>query len=206
MTDFEEHVIEKQDHFFVEEDVARIYRDIKDILEDELGIDRVEEARMEFSTASAKDKIRMHAWKENSRHTVIYLNLSWRCKTPRHIYQSQRQKDVLKARVKTSASVLTTYPGGEALPWLPHSVRDTPDKRLPENYLKPEDTSMFQNSKFYDLLTGIWYNTFYRKEIDRYEEEAEEMVLHLQNLMREKFGVEESITKSGASQYTPPWQ
>ncbi|MFQ3308591.1 MAG: hypothetical protein ACI977_000834 [Candidatus Nanohaloarchaea archaeon] len=206
MTEFSEDVISKSDHFFVEEDAARIYRDLKDVLVEELGIDRVEEARMEFSTSSAKDKIRMHAWKEKSRHTVLYFNLSWRCKTPRHIYQSQRAKDVLKARVKTKAKVLTTYPGGEAIPWLPEHVTDTPQKRIPENYMRPEDTSMFQNSKFYDILTTVWYNTFYRKEIDRYEEEAEEMVLHLHNLMREKFGVEESITKSGASQYTPPWQ
>ncbi len=206
MTEFETDGFSKADHFFVEEDPSRIYRDLKDILVDELGIDRVEEARMEFSTASAKDKIRMHAWKEKSRHTVIYFNLSWRCKTPRHIYQSQRTKDVLKARVKTSTTVLTTYPGGEAIPWLPEHVTDTPQSRLPENYMRPEETSMFQDSKFYDILTTIWYNTFYQKEVDRYEEEAEEMVLHLHNLMREKFGVEESISKSGASQYTPPWQ
>lgn len=206
MTEFEAGGFSKSDHFFVEEDAARIYRDLKDVLEDELGMDRVEEARMEFSTASAKDKIRMHAWKEKSRHTVLYFNLSWRCKTPRHIYQSQRTKDVLKARVKTKSAVLTTYPGGEAIPWLPEHVTDTPQERIPGNYMRPEETSMFQDSKFYDILTTIWYKMFYKKEIERYEEEAEEMVLHLHNLMREKFGVEESITKSGASQYTPPWQ
>lgn len=206
MSQFETDGFSKSDHFFVEEDPARIYRDIKDILVDELNIDRVEEARMEFSTASAKDKIRMHAWKEKSRHTVIYFNLSWRCKTPRHIYQSQRAKEVLKARVKTSTKVITVYPGGEAIPWLPEHVTDTPQDRLPENYLKTEHKSAFQRSKFYDILTGIWHNTFYSKEVNRYSEEAEEMVLHLHNLMREKFGVEESITKSGASQYTPPWQ
>lgn len=206
MTEFKRDVISKGDHFFVEEDPARIYRDVKDILVDELGIDRVEEARMEFSTAKAKDKIRMHAWKEKSRHTLIYFEMQWRCKTPRHIYQSQRTKDVLKARVKTKAKVVTTYPGGEVIPWFPEPVTDTPQEQIPKNYLKTHEKSAFERSKFYDILMGFWHKVFYSKEVDRYEEEAEEMVLHLHNLMREKFGVEESITKSGASQYTPPWQ
>ncbi len=44
------------------------------------------------------------------------------------------------------------------------------------------------------------------KEIEKYEEEAEESIVRIHNLMREKFGVEKTISRTGASQYRPPWK
>lgn len=208
MVRFEEDVGGKQDHFFVKEDPARIYRGLKDLLVDEFDIDRIEEGgRMEFSVSSPKDRIRMKAFKEKSPHTVLVFDLSFKAKDPKDFYKVDRPDDILKARVKVDAKVVTIYPGGDPISWLPHGFSQKPhDNWKQKTGLRAEHRSRFQKSKFYELLTGIWYKKFYHKEIERYEEEAEEIAVHIHNLMREKFGVEKTIHRSGASHYNPPWQ
>jgi hypothetical protein len=206
MVMFEEKAINKQDHYFVKEDPARIYRGLKDLLVEEFDIDRIDEAKNEFSVSSPKDKIRLHAFKEKSPHTVIHYNLQYRTKSPKTIYKMERSEDILKARVKTSARVLTQYPGREDISWLPEPITEDPHRTYNKPRLKAEETSAFQKSKFYEIIVGIWYNKFYSKEIHTYEEEAEETVLHLHDLMREKFGVQKTIGRTGASHYKPPWK
>lgn len=202
----EEPVISKTDSYFVKEDPARIYRDLKDLLVEELGIDRIEAGRNEFSVSAPKDKLRIRAFKEKSPHTVLYFKLSWKAKDPRSIYKMQREEEVLKAEVSTSAKVITVYPGREPLTWLPEAIAEHPKQTIDLTGLEAEETTSFQESKFYEVLVNIWYNKFYSKEIAKYEEEAEEMLIHMHNLMREKFGVEEAIARSGASQYKPTWK
>lgn len=208
MVKFEEYVIGKQDHFFVKEDPARIYRDLKDILVDEFDMDRIEEGgRMEFSVRKPKDRIRMKAFKEKSPHTVLMFDISFKAKRPKDFYTIDRPDDILKARVKVDAEVITVYPGGDPISWLPHGFKQKPRENWTDKTgLGAEHVSSFQKSKFYEILVGVWYNKFYSKEIHRYEEEAEEITIHLHNLMREKFGVEKTVHRSGASHYSPPWE
>lgn len=201
----EEFVVKKSDHFFVHEDPARIYRDLKDLLVDEFGMDRIEEAMTEFSVKGPKDKIRLHAFKEKSRNTVLHFRVNWRSKSPRHIYKYERSEDILKARVQTSANVISVYPGGNPITWIPRQVVEDPDRRITHPGLQAEHLSPFQKSQLYDLMVRLWHNKVYSREISRYKEEAEEITIHLQNLMREKFGAEKSISQSPRSEYNPPW-
>lgn len=207
MVTFTESVIGKQDHFFVEEDAARIYRGLKDILVDEFDMDRIEEGgRMEFSVKKPKDRVRMKAFKEKSPHTVLMFKVSIKAKPPKDFYQAERSGDLLKARVKVSSKVITVYPGGDPISWLPEGFKQKPRSNWgSKTGLKSEHRTPFQKSKFYEILVGIWYNKFYSKEIEKYEEEAEEITVHLHNLMREKFGIEKTIHRSGSSEYNPPW-
>lgn len=205
MVRFEEDAGYHQDHYFVNEDPARIYRGLKDLLVEEFGMDRIEEAHTEMSVSSPKDKIRMHAFKEKSRNTVLHFYINWRAKSPRKIYQLERNDEVLKARVKTSANVFTVYPGGDPLGYVPTPVTEEPERKITQTGLEAEHLSNFQKSKLYKKLVGLWYNKFYSKEIQKYKEEAEEIMIHLQNLMREEFGAEKAVSRSGRSQYNPPW-
>lgn len=205
---FEEEVQGKSDHLFVQEDVARIYRGLKDMLVEEFDMDRIEEGRMEFNVNKPKDRVRMHAYKEKSPHTVLYFNISLKAKAPRDIYTQDRPDDILKARIKVSPKVITVYPGGEPVSWEPNPQSQWPTERVGDDRpgLMAEETTAFQKSKLYRILTGIWYSKFYSKEIEAYKEEAEESMLRMVNLMREKFGVEEAIGRTGASHYQPPWK
>jgi hypothetical protein len=203
---FSHTVFDQEDHIFVSEDPARIYRGLKDLLVDEFDIDRIEEGHMEFNVSKPKDRVRMHAFKEKSPHTVLYFKLSFKAKTPRDVYLAERPDDILKARVAVKAKVVTVYPGGEPLTWVPEAIKEGPVSTISKTGLKSEHITDFQRSKLYKILVGIWYNTFYSKEIHTYEEEAEETALHIHNLMREKFGIEKSIHRSGASHFNPPWK
>ncbi len=201
MVKFTESAFEKEDHIFVKEDPVRIYRGLKDLLVEEFDVDRVEEGHMEFNVQKPKDKIRLAAFKEKSPHTVIMFDLGFRAKSPKDIYKLERPDDILKARVKVKAKVITMYPGQNPAPWLPGPVTD-------DNYrdpgLRAEEHSPFQKSKLYKVLVGIWYNKFYKSEIERYENEAEEISLRIHDLMREKFGIEKSIYRTGSA-YDEPW-
>ncbi|MEF8880412.1 MAG: hypothetical protein V5A72_01105 [Candidatus Nanohaloarchaea archaeon] len=206
MVKFTEEAFSKEDHYFVNEDPARIYRGLKDMLVEEFGMDRVEEAENEFSVSSPKDKIRMHAFKEKSPHTVIHYNMQYRVKSPKKIYKMERTDDILKAKIDTVATVVTVYPGGEEISWLPVPLQEMPSRNYSKSGLVAEERSDFQESKLYEVIVGIWYNKFYGKEISKYEEEAEETVLHIHDIMREKFGVQKTIGRTGASHYKPPWK
>ena len=206
MVKFEHTAFEKEDHLFVKEDPARIYRDLKDLLVDEFDIDRIEEGHMEFNVNKPKDRIRLNAFKEKSPHTVLHFRLSFKAKAPKDIYKLERPENILKARIAVTAKVITVYPGGEPLTWVPEAIKEHPASTVRKTGLKSEHRSDFQKSKLYEILVGIWQKIFYSKEIHRYEEEAEETALQIHNLMRERFGVEEAVHRSGASHYNPPWK
>ncbi|MFO7793507.1 MAG: hypothetical protein R6V35_00840 [Candidatus Nanohaloarchaea archaeon] len=205
MVKFEDGHFYKQDHFFVKEDPNRIYRGLKDLLVNEFDVDRIEEMRNEFSVSSPKDKTRLYAYKEKSPHTLIEYNLEFRAKSPKMIYKQDRDDDILKARVTTSATVISHYPGRNQLSWEPKAPMRKPFRDPKGGGLMAEHESRFQRSKFYKVLVGIWHNKFYHREIERYEEESEEVCLRIHDLMREKFGVEKSIGQSGRSEYSPTW-
>lgn len=206
MVKFTEYLNGASDHFFVEEDPARIYRGLKDLLVEEFDMDRVEEAKNEFSVKKPKDRIRMHAFKVKSPHTAIHFKLSYKAKPPKGIYTQDRPDDIMKARVKLSGEVVTVYPGWDTEPFNPHPITENPTGRYDQISLNNPEKTRFQRSKFYRIMVGAWYNKFYSKEIQKYQEEGDEIILRIQNLMREKFGVEEAIGMTGASEYTPPWQ
>lgn len=206
MVEFTETVPGKSDHLFVKEDPARIYRGLKDLLVDEFDMDRIEEGHMEFNMEKPKDRVRMSAFKEKSPHTVIHFDISFKAKQPRSIYKQNRDDDILKARFKVGADVITVYPGGEPISWLPYGTSEWPNSQIEFSNLKSEHKTRFQRSKFYEILVGIWYHKFYRKEVNMYQEEAEETILRIHNLMRDKFGVEKAIGRTDASHYRPPWK
>lgn len=205
MVEFVDEAFDKEDHFYIKEDPARIYRGIKDMLVEEFDMDRIEEARNEFNVAQPKDKIRLRAYKEKSPHTLIRYKIDLRAKSPKHIYKSQRSEDILKAKVITSAKVISFYPGRDPIEWLPHPVTEQPFRNPIGGGLNPEHESAFQKSKLYKVLVSLWHDKFYSNEIHRYEEEAEETLLRIHDLMREKFGVEKTIGASGRSHYRPNW-
>jgi hypothetical protein len=205
VVEFSESAFDKEDHYFVKEDPARIYRGLKDLLVEEFSMDRIEEAKSEFSVSAPRDKIRLHAFKEKSPHTVIHYSLQFRVKSPKRIYKMEHGENILKARVSTSAEVLTQYPGGEDIEWLPSGMKEKPGRNYSKAGLAAEEVSRFQRSKLYNIIVGIWYNKFYAKEIEEYEDEAENVCLHIHDLMREKFGVEKAIGKTEGD-YTAPWQ
>ena len=206
MVKFVEDLTERNDHFFVKEDPARIYRGIRDILVDEFDVDRIEKGKNEFNVSKPKDKVKVHAFKQKSTHTMIHWRLSWKGKAPRDIYKMDRPDDILKARVRTTGEVVTVYPGANPISVLPKKKTQYPQTRIDNSGLQAEEKSAFQRSKLYKILVGIWYNRFYSREIERYEEEGEEIMIQLHNLMREKFGVESRISDAGSSEYTPPWR
>jgi hypothetical protein len=203
---FEEYLQARNDHFFVKEDPARIYRGLRDLLVDEFDVDRIERGKNEFNVSKPKDRIRMHAFKEKSTHTVIHWRFSWKAKEPRDIYKYDRPDDILKARMKTTGEVVTVYPGANPISTMPKKKTQEPQSRIDSSGLQAEERTPFQRSKLYEILVGIWYNKFYSKEIEKYEEEGEEVIVQLHDLMREKFGVDSGIAKTGASEYTPPWR
>jgi hypothetical protein len=206
MVEFKEKVPSSSHHLFVKEDPARIYRGLKDFLVDEFDIDRIEEGHMEFNMEKPKDRIRLHAFKEKSPYTAIHYDISFKSKSPRSVYTSERPDDILKARIKVDADIITVYPGGNELNWLPKHVSEIPKSQWEFSGLEAEEKTNFQRSKLYKILVGIWYHKFYSKEITRYEEEADETCHRIINQMRQRFGVEKSVRRTDAGQYQPPWQ
>lgn len=205
MVVFDDASFEKQDHLFVKEDPGRIYRGLKDILVNEFNMDRIEEARNEFDVSQPKDKIRLHAYKEKSPHTLIHYSINLRAKSPKSIYKMDRNEDILKAKIDTFAEVKSFYPGRNPVEWMPHPVTEQPFRNTEGGGLRAEHESAFQKSKLYKVMVSIWHDKFYSKEIHRYKEEAEETTLRIHDLLREKFGVEKTIGASGRSHYNPNW-
>jgi hypothetical protein len=203
---FVEQLQERKDHMFVKEDPARLYRGLRDMLVDEFDVDRIEKGKNEFNVAKPKDRLRLHAFKEKSTHTMIHWRLSWKAKDPRGIYKLDRDDDILKARMKTTGEVVTVYPGANSISTIPKTKTQFPQNRIDNSGLQAEERTAFQRSKFYEILVGIWYNKFYSKEIEKYEEEGDETIVQMHDLIREKFGVESGIAKTGASEFTPPWR
>ena len=206
MVKYEEDLTERNDHLFVKEDPARMYRGLKDLLLDEFDFDRIDRGKNEFSVSKPKDKVKIHAFKEKSTHTVIHLRLSWKAKAPKDIYKVDRPDDILKARIRTTGEVVSVFPGANPISVIPKKRTHYPQTRIDNSGLQAEEKSAFQKSKLYEILVGIWYNKIYAREIERYEEEGEEIMIHLHNLIREKFGVESRISDAGTSEYTPPWR
>lgn len=206
MVEYKEKLQPRNDHFFVKEDPVRIYRGLRDLLVDEFDIDRIEKGKNEFNVAKPKDRLRLHAFKEKSTHTMIHYRLSWKAKEPKDIYKMDRPDDILKARLKTTGEVVTVYPGANPISVMPKKKMQYPQTRIDKSGLQAEETSSFQRSKLYKILVGVWYNKFYAREIEKYEEEGDETIVQMHDLMREKFGVDSGIAKTGASEYTPPWR
>ncbi len=206
MVKFKESGGQKITNLFVDEDPARIYRELKDLLVEEFDMDRVEHVeRQEFNVSKPKDRIRLYAFKEKSPNTVIRLKLSLDAKPPGKLERLERPEDVLKAKIKITGNVISVYPGRNEIPWEPEGFRERTHRNWGKAGLSDEKSS-FHKSKIYEILVGIWYNKIYSKEIEKYEEEAEEMVVHIDNIMRQKFGVSKSIHRSGGGAYKPPWE
>ncbi|MFB6199357.1 MAG: hypothetical protein ABEJ83_00640 [Candidatus Nanohaloarchaea archaeon] len=198
----------KTDIFYINEDPARVMRDFRDVLVEELGVDRVDHSdRQEYDSSSPKDKPRLYAYIEKSPYTTIRISIGLTVASLKYLEEYDREGDFHKAKVSVSAEVLTTFPGGEPEAWGPEPQQEYPwPSHKQKTGLRKENLSNFEKSKIYDFFAGLWYKYFYSGEIEKYKEEAEEKVVRLTNLMRERFGVEKTIHKSGASEYHAPWK
>lgn len=206
MVKFEHDAATKINNLYVDEDPARIYRGLKDVLVEEFDMDRIEPyERTEFNVSKPKDRIRLYAFKEKSPNTVLRFYISLDAKPPKDIELMDRPDNILKAKIKVTGEVVSVYPGRNPISWEPEGFREKAHDNWGKTGLKGEKSS-FHNSKIYEILVGLWHNKIYSKEVHMYQEEAEEITVHLVNLMREKFGVEKTIHRSGASHYHPPWE
>jgi len=203
MVEFTDGEFSKSDRLFVEEDAARMYRGLKDLLVNEFDVDRIEEGRNEFDVSAPKDKIRLHAYKEKSPHTIIHYNIQLRAASPNALAMMEREGgDVMKAEFSCSCEVKTFYPGRNSAPWEPEPVTTG----NPEGSgLKSEDESLWEKSKPYKVIVSIWHDKLYSKEIKKYSSEGKENVYRLHDLFREQFGVEKTIGASGKTHYKPKW-
>jgi len=158
---FSHTVFDQEDHIFVSEDPARIYRGLKDLLVDEFDIDRIEEGHMEFNVSKPK-KTESGCMHLRKKALIPYYISNYRLR-PRHremfIWLKDLTTYILKARVAVKAKVVTVYPGGEPLTWVPEAIKEGPVSTISKTGLKSEHITDFQRSKLYKILVGIWYNT-----------------------------------------------
>ena len=201
MVKFTEDVPSREEHLFVDEDPARIYRGLKDLLIDEFDMDRVEEGHSKFSVSTPKDDIELYAYKRKSPHTALKFELDFTASRPSSLQSLDRPDDIFKAYINVKPSVVTFYPGNNPVTWNPDPAKK--GGSIDEPALK-SGTSGFEDSKFYRILVGFWYRRFYSDQIAEYQGEAEQISLKIHNLMREKFGIEKAINKPPADD-KPTW-
>lgn len=201
MVKFTEEVPSREEHLFVQEDPARIYRGLKDLLVDEFDMDRVEEGGSKFSVSEPKDDIELYAYKRKSPHTALKFEIDLKASRPSGLKSVERPDDLFKAYIEVKPSVVTFYPGKNPATWNPEPAKK--GGSIDEPALK-SDTSGFEDSKFYRILVGIWYRRLYSDQIANYQGEAEQISLRIHNLMREKFGIGKAINKPSAED-KPTW-
>ncbi|MFB6144340.1 MAG: hypothetical protein ABEJ98_03445 [Candidatus Nanohaloarchaea archaeon] len=201
MVKFTEEVPSREEHLFVKEDPARIYRGLKDLLVDEFDMERVEEGTSKFSVSTPKDDIEIYAYKRKSPHTALKFELDFTASRPSSLQSLDRPDDIFRAYIKVKPSVVTFYPGNNPVVYDPDPAKK--GGSIDEPALK-SSTSGFEDSKFYRSLVGFWYRHFYGDQIERYQQEAEQISVRIHNLMREKFGIGKAINKPAAED-KPTW-
>lgn len=202
MVEFTDGEYSKSDNFFVTEDPTRVHRGIKDLLVNELNVDRIDEGKNEFNVAKPKDKLKIYAYKEKSPHTLVEYNFGLSIGSPKKIFQMEHGDEVLLAELSSSCKVISFYPGRNKEAWLPGPVTTSNPMG---GGLNAEHESRWEKSKPYKVLASLWHDKIYSKEISRYSSEAKNNCLRIHDIIRERFGVQRTIGAKGTNRYKPKW-
>lgn len=175
-----ESVLYRDDQIFAKnlDELMELFRSMMKVLE-ELGFQEVREAYSEhWSTLPFKNGV--DAWQWKDPFTAIHINVSARVKEPRS--DRKTAEDVYKVKVRVKADVTrTTYPHQE---WF-------------------EETTIFKRSVIYRWLHKVLGSFLFRKDLEKYEEEAEELALEFVSRMREIEGSMPAIGRSAREWYNP---
>lgn len=179
----EEHkhrVLYRDDHIFARnlDELMEMFRSMLHLLE-ELGFQEISERYTEhWETLPFKNGVDAYKWKDP--YTAIHLDISSRVKEPRS--DRKTDQDVYKVKIRIKADLVeTTYPHWE---WF-------------------QSTSMFKRSWLYRKFHGLVHSVLFRKELEKYEEEAQELAHEFVSRMREIEGSLPAIGKSAREWYNP---
>lgn len=176
-----EKVLDRYEQLFGDdfEQLTEMFRALPKILE-EIGFNEVSEFYTErWETLPFKTDLYAYRWKDP--YTALKFYIKIRVKEP---YSDKKtREDMYKGKLKVKAYLVTTkYPHWE--------------------YFE-EDQSMFQRSWPYRALFKLVHGALFRKEREKYREEAEELALELISRIREVQGVAPAIGRSRREWYRP---
>ncbi len=176
----EEKVLRRDDHVYAEdvEEMMEVYRALQNVL-DELGFDEISEFRAEqWETLPFKFYINALKWKDP--YTAIKFWVKLRVKEPRS--DRKTAENVYKAKMTMTASLVRTrYP----------------------HWDKFEETTAFKRSYFHKVAWKLINSFLFRKEREKYREEAEELGNQFMSRLREIEGSVPAIGRSEREWYTP---
>lgn len=180
IVDHKDKVLRREDFIYGEglEDLMEVYRALPRILED-LGFEESSEFYSEhWETLPFKTYFNAYRWKDP--YTAIRFKMGVRVKEPRS--DRKTGEEVYKGKFTLNA-------------WVVHTKHP--------KWGKFEATSMFKRSFFYKLFYRIAKGWLFRKEEERYKEEAEELANELMSRVREVEGSVPAIGRSKREWYTP---
>lgn len=176
-------VVQREDVVYGEDLDAMLeyYRNLQQILED-LDFDEIQEGRTEhWKNLPFKQTIYADMWKDP--FTKIHIEIRARVKTPRS--DRRTSQDLLKGIFFISGYV----------------VRE----RFP-HWEYWEEESWFKRSAIYKFFMRIWKSFFFRKELEKYKEEAEELTIEITSRIRELEGSVNAIGKSKREWFRPSFR
>lgn len=175
-----ETVLTRDDHIYARDldELMEMFRAMQKILE-ELGFQEIREEYAEhWETLPFKNGVEARKWKDP--YTAIELDIGARVKEPR--YDRKTDEDVYKVKIKVRAKVIKArYPHWE---WF-------------------EETTFVKRSGIYKWLWKLVDNYLYRRAMERYREEAEEIGIEFTSRMREIEGSLPAIGRSKREWYDP---
>lgn len=173
-------VLYRDDQMFAKnlDELMELFRSMLHILE-ELGFQEIRETYSEhWETLPFKNGVEALKWKDP--YTAIKLNISSRVKEPRS--DRKTDEDVYKVKIRVKADLIeTTYPQWQ---WF-------------------EETTIFKRSAIYKFFHNLVHGLLFAKELEKYEEEAEELAVEFVSRMREIEGTLPAIGKSAREWYNP---
>jgi len=187
MLDKSEQVCQREEEVYGKSfsDVHEYYRQVQRILE-ELGFDEIEEGYVE-TWGSLPLKNDILAYKYKDPFTRIRIKIKGRIKGPR--LSRTESGDTIKARFVVSGHV----------------------EQQKYRYWKYfDDKSKFKKTSIYSAVKKFVQNFMdsfmFRKEWEKYKEEAEELTIEVVSQLREVIGSVEAIGKSKREWYQPDFR
>lgn len=173
-------VLTRDEHLYAEnlDELMEMFRAAQRIL-DEMGFQEMHETFSEhWETLPFKTGVEAKMWRDP--YTAIVFEFKLRVKEPRS--DRKTAEDVYKAKVTlTSKLVRSRYPHWE---WF-------------------QETTYFRRSKLYQWAYKLVENILFKRQIEKYKEEAEELGLEFISQIREIEGSLPAIGKSKREWYNP---
>lgn len=180
MYDESEKILRREDFMYGEgvDELMEVYRSLPNILEN-LGFQNVTEFYSEhWETLPFKTYLNAFKWKDP--YTAIRARLGIRVKEPRS--DRKTGEDIYMAKLSLNMYVIRT--------------------KYPE-WNKFEQTSIFKRSWFYKFFWKLLYSFLFKKEMEKYEEEAEELGIQIMSRAREVEGSLPAIGRTEREWYDP---